>query len=108
MVEIQSVKHFIQETEDEDFIIVCFYAPWDCFSQMLLSRLEKVSKKFDVKVIKINADKHEDLNIDFEVTSVPNIFFIKEGEIVKEIYGLQEEDTLKELIQKYTNQLAHV
>lgn len=89
--------------ENEDFntlikegiVLVDFYANWCGPCKMLAPVLEEVIKeKKDLKIIKVDVDKHNQLARNYGVMSIPNMFIIKNGEIKKSMVGFLPKDVI--------------
>ncbi len=64
----------------DGFVIVDFYAPWcgDCVR--IKPILEDLAK--DYKVHKVNIDEQENLTSTFEISRIPTLIFLKDGQEV--------------------------
>ena len=75
--------------------LIDFYADWCGPCKMLGKVLETLE---DVDVIKVNVDEEEELDKKYKVMSIPNMFIVKNGEIVKQMIGFRsKEEILEEL-----------
>ena len=75
--------------------LIDFYADWCGPCKMLGKVLETLE---DVDVIKVNVDEEEELAKKYKVMSIPNMFIVKDGEIVKQMIGFRsKEEILEEL-----------
>ena len=52
----------------------------------------------DILVAKIDVDQNPGLAIKFGVRSIPSIFIVKDGKVVKSFMGVQTKDTLLDAI----------
>lgn len=48
----------------------------------------------------MDIDEHSDLALDYDVSSVPVLVIMKDGKEVKRLVGLQDEDKLRNWVQK--------
>ena len=101
--------NILELTEDnfEDTIksgvtLVDFWAPWcgPCKTQgQVVDELPaKVGDKADIA--KVNVDQAQSVAAKFRVMSIPTIIVFKDGEVVEQFVGVQQEDTLTEAIDK--------
>lgn len=85
----------------EGVTLVDFWAPWCGPCKMQTPILEQqvvpaIAGK--AKVCKVNVDEAQELAVRFSVKSIPAIFIFKDGQVVKQLVGLQRGDALvKEL-----------
>jgi len=86
------------EHTNDGVVLVDFWADWCGPCKMLTPILENVSKSFeddsDVNIFKVNVDNEPGLAKQFGVTSIPTLAFIKNGQVVKTVSGVQPEATV--------------
>lgn len=94
--------------ENEDFkeevkegkVLVDFYADWCGPCKMLGEVIEEVSQEMDIKILKVNVDKHEDLARKFGVMSIPYIVLYENGEAKRSNLGFMMKEDLKKFIEE--------
>lgn len=98
-------QNFESTIQQNSVVLVDFYADWCGPCQALAPTLEKVSQKFDGKAIvaKVNVDKNPELSSEFQVRSIPALFYIKNGKIIDKQVGLQSETTISNNITNLIN-----
>ena len=77
-------------------VLVDFYANWCGPCRMLAPELEKVSN--DIKIVKVDIDKYNDLARSYGVMSIPCLIMFDNGEEIKRNIGFIPEVKLKEFI----------
>ena len=84
------------ETVKSGVVLVDFWAPWCNPCRMLGTILEQVAKEAPENVVigKVNIDDNKDLAVRFEVMNIPRILIYKDGEIVKDLSGVQSKPKL--------------
>lgn len=92
--------NFENTINDNEIVLVDFFADWCGPCKMLHPTLEELANDFDGKAIisKVNVDSNQELAAQFDVRSIPALFFFKNGELVGRQNGLQSKTAL-------TNQL---
>lgn len=78
-------KEFLESLEGKT--IVDFWAEWCGPCKMVAPVLDELSKEHGVALVKVNVDEETDLAKDFNITSIPMILMVENGEITKQIMG---------------------
>ena len=77
-------------------VIVDFYAEWCGPCKMMSPVIDEIAEEMpEVKVGKVNVDNNGDLAMKYNVSSIPTIMIIKNGEVLKTFVGVTEKDTIK-------------
>ena len=86
--------------ENQKLVMVDFWAPWCMPCQMLKPMIEELGEemkeKVDVKTM--NVDENQETSKKYGIQSIPAILFFKNGEVVKEVIGMQSKDSYIEAI----------
>jgi thioredoxin 1 len=101
---ISSKEHFQQEIARGGVSVVDFYADWCGPCRVIgpiMEELQSDNAEKGIKVLKINVDEHPDLASEFGVSSVPVVFFIKNGEVKEGIVGANPKSVYQEKIDMY-------
>lgn len=77
-------------------VLVDFYADWCGPCRMLAGELDKVSD--DVKILKVNVDKNQDLAREYGVMSIPCLILFDEGREIKRSVGFMPEGRIRTFI----------
>ena len=77
-------------------VLVDFYADWCGPCKMLGPVIESVSD--EIKVLKVNVDKNNDLAREYGVMSIPCIILFDQGREIKRNIGFIPEGKLREFI----------
>ena len=88
---------------EHKLLIVDFWAQWCPPCRALTPVIEELAAEYAGKVAigKCNVDENKELTRKFEVSSIPAVFFIKNGKIVDTHLGYCEKSVLKEKIEKF-------
>lgn len=91
------------ETEIEKSDKVCvldFYATWCGPCKMMSPVIDEIAEELGdmVKVGKVDSDENRMLIEKFGIMSIPTIFVIKQGEIVKKFMGVTPKNDILEAI----------
>lgn len=94
-----SKENFKEAIESNELIVLDFWAAWCGPCRMLGSVLEELTETNPEIVFgKINVDEEGELASEFKIRSIPQIYIVKNGKIVKNISGyVTGEVLLKEI-----------
>ena len=78
-------------------VAVDFWAPWCGPCRMIAPITEKLAEEYEgrLKLCKLNMDENPQTASKYQVRSIPQILFFKDGEVVDEITGLVPESVLR-------------
>lgn len=76
--------------ESEQIVAVDFWAEWCGPCRKLSPIIENVAKKYKgkIKFVKVNVDKNKSLAQKYQIRSIPNVKFFKNGLEIDEFVGL--------------------
>jgi len=85
--------------------VVDFWAPWCGPCIAIGPTIDALSEEYQgrVNIGKVNADDNQNLCIEYGVTSIPCILFIKNGEVVDKQVGAAPKNVFDKKIQKMLN-----
>ena len=99
MALIHLEKENYDELIKEGIVVVDFFATWCGPCKMLGPIIEKLgNENTNVKFIKVDVDKNEELARRYGVMSIPTIIFFKDGKEVTKRIGFIPEEGIKEII----------
>ena len=93
--------NFNQTVEDNDIVLLDFWAEWCGPCKTFGPIFEKVSEQHDdITFGKIDTDEQQALGAAFEVRSIPTIMAIRDGVMVFKQAGVLPEAALEDLIKQ--------
>ena len=99
MIVYVSKDNFKEVIENNELVVLDFYANWCAPCRMLGEVLEEVSETNPNLVIgKINVDEEGELAQSFNIRSIPQLYICKNGKIVQNISGYVGANVILEAI----------
>ena len=91
-----SRKNF-DEFVKKGVVMVDFFADWCMPCVMMAPVIDELSEKFSgkVKFGKVNVEDNREISQKFNVSSIPNLVFFKDGKVVEQIIGARSFDELE-------------
>jgi thioredoxin 1 len=104
VIHISSVEEFKKEIlEYKGVSVVDFRAERCGPCRMLGPIIEQLGEENkEVKIAKVDVDKQQELAAAFQVSSIPVVYFIKNGEVVDKIVGANPATVYKEKIAQHS------
>jgi thioredoxin 1 len=84
-------------------VLVDFWAEWCGPCRRLAPTVDELATDYDGRVIvaKMNVDENPATPMRFSIRGIPTLLLFKGGQIVEQIVGLADKDTLKKMIEKH-------
>ncbi|NCN21927.1 thioredoxin [Candidatus Falkowbacteria bacterium] len=79
--------------------LVDFWAPWCMPCRMMAPILDELAVEMagKVKIVKVDTEnaENQDLAIQYQIQSIPNLKLFKDGKVIGEFIGLKNKEALK-------------
>jgi thioredoxin 1 len=84
-------------------VLVDFWAEWCGPCRRLAPTVEELAGDYDGKVVvgKLNVDENPNTAAKFSIRGIPTLLLFKGGQVVDQIVGLADKDSLKKVIDKH-------
>jgi len=84
-------------------VLVDFWAEWCGPCRRLAPTVEELATDYDgrISVGKLNVDDNPNVAFRYSIRGIPTLLLFKGGQIVEQIVGLADKDSLKKLIDKH-------
>jgi thioredoxin 1 len=84
-------------------VLIDFFADWCMPCVMMSPIIDEMDEKFrgKIKVGKVNVADNQEIASKFEVSSIPNFTFLKDGKVIEQIVGAISTEELEEKIKKF-------
>lgn len=97
-------SNFKEKVLDSDKLtMIDFWAEWCGPCRAIGPMVEELSKEYDgkVNVGKVNVDQNPQLSINYGITSIPAILFVKDGKVVDKLVGAQPKSNFVKKIEAH-------
>ncbi|MFP8958806.1 thioredoxin [Natrialbaceae archaeon A-CW3] len=96
-ISIESPAHFQETLQEYDRVLVDFYADWCGPCQMLAPVLDRIAAETSGTIAKVDTEALPQLAHQHGVRGLPTLILFEHGEPAKQLVGMQEEATLRNL-----------
>lgn len=92
-----------QVVESEQLSVVDFWAEWCGPCRAIGPVIEELSKEYagKVNIGKVNVDHNPQISVNYGITSIPAILFIKGGKVVDKLVGAQPKNNFVKKIEQH-------
>jgi len=97
-------SNFKEKVLDSDKLtMIDFWAEWCGPCRAIGPMVEELSKEYDgkVNVGKVNVDQNPELSVNYGITSIPAILFVKDGKVVDKLVGAQPKSNFVKKIEAH-------
>ena len=108
MIELTDKNFDSEVMKSKDLYLVDFWAEWCGPCKRMFSILEKVSTEYKgkLKVGKLDMGKYPEIGTRFNILSMPNLLFFRQGKVLEQIIGLEKEQKLFERIKEILSEIG--
>ena len=101
MKEISAIE-FEQLLQSSQCFLIDFWAPWCGPCNTLGPVLEEIESKYAQTITfgKMNIDKNDDIATKYNVVSIPNLCFFKDGQLVERVVGFKNKKDITKFLDK--------
>lgn len=90
-------NHEFEEFSKKGLVLVDFFAEWCTPCLMMVPIIDELSEKFKgkIKFGKVNVGDNQELAQKFNISSIPNLTLLKDGEVVEQFIGSMPSEELE-------------
>ena len=100
IIEITSKEQFDEAVKSENLTIVDFWAVWCGPCRVLKPLLHKIAGEHpEIQLLTVDVDANQELAAQYNINSIPAVFFFKNWEIVDNFVGVMPENEIVEKIE---------
>jgi len=100
-IHINGTGEFQDVLDDHALVLVDFYADWCGPCQMIEPIVERIAADTAATVAKVDVDANQPLAQEYGIRGIPALMLVRDGEVVERMTGVQEEGTLRSLVEQY-------
>lgn len=101
MAKIVNTNEFL-EIENNDVVVVDFFANWCGPCKMLAPVFEEISEELtSATFVKVDIDNSLELAQKYSVSSIPTVIVLKNGSVIERKTGFIPKDNLKSMIENH-------
>ncbi|MCX6823729.1 MAG: thioredoxin [candidate division SR1 bacterium] len=104
VIHIKNVEEFKKEVMESGKLAVVDFRAERCGPcRMLGPIIEQLGEEHkDVVIAKVNVDENQELSATFQVSSIPVVFFVKDGKVIDKVIGANPPTVYKEKIAEHS------
>lgn len=93
-VEAESKEDIAETVENQEKVLVDFYAEWCGPCKMMEPVIDEIIENTDITVVEVDIDDSQDIATEFGVRGVPTYVAFKNGEQLGAVSGAREKEML--------------
>jgi thioredoxin 1 len=84
-------------------VLVDFWAEWCGPCRRLAPTVDELAGEYEGRIVvaKMNVDEHPATPMRFSVRGIPTLLLFKGGQVVEQVIGVTDKDSLKKMIDKH-------
>ena len=104
----ESFATVVVEASRERPVLVDFWAPWCGPCRTLMPLLERIADDYGGRfaLAKVNTDEEQQVAAHFGIRSIPTVMLFDQGKAVEQFVGVQPEQAIRALLDRYLAQRA--
>jgi thioredoxin 1 len=100
-IHVDGKAELTDAVQSYDVVLADFYADWCGPCKMLEPVVAEIAAETDAAVAKVDVDANQQLAAEYGVQGVPTLVLFADGEAARKLVGVQDKDSLVQLIQQH-------
>lgn len=102
-VTILTDGNFEQTINGKKPVLIDFWAEWCGPCRRMAPTVDELANDYEGKVVvgKMNVDENPSTPMRFSIRGIPTLLLFKGGELVEQVVGLADKDSLKKMLDKH-------
>ena len=87
----------------EGLVFIDFYADWCMPCMMMVPIVDELCEQFKgkIKFGKVDVSENQAIASKFDVSSIPNMTLLKDGQVIEQVIGAMSEEELSKVLEGY-------
>lgn len=99
VVKIDKVNYEDEVLKSDKKVLLDFYADWCGPCRMLSVVIDKIAPEYpEIKICKVNVDEQPELASSYGVMTIPALFVVENGKVIKNAVGAKNKTELLKLL----------
>ena len=102
VLKITKENYETEVLKSDKLVLIDFYADWCGPCKMMSPIIDEIAEEVGdkIKVVKINVYENQELEMEYEVMSIPTIIILQNGEVKNSFVGVRKKEEIISCLEK--------